>query len=78
MYYFEAEFGPIKNLSALPNTCDAASTARWITRVIAREAQAPLPLVNQLACCLYASGYSQDFNQAKAIAAVETGSLVAA
>lgn len=75
---FEAEFGPIKNLSALPNTCDAASTARWITRVIAREAQAPLPLVNQLACCLYASGYSQDFNQAKAIAAVETGSLVAA
>lgn len=75
---FGAESGPIKSLPALPDTCDAVSTARWIKRVLAREAQAPLPLVNQLACCLYASGYSQDFNQAKAIAAVETGSLAAA
>lgn len=75
---FEAESGPIKNLPALPDTCDAVSTAAWIKRVLAREAPAPLPLVNQLACCLYASGYSQDFNQAKAIAAVETGSLAAA
>jgi len=75
---FEAESGPIKSLPALPDTCDAASTARWIERVLAREVSAPLPLVNQLACCLYASGYSQDFNQAKAIAAVETGSLAAA
>jgi len=75
---FEAESGPIKNLPALPDTCDAASTAQWIKRVLAREVSAPLPLVNQLACCLYASGYSQDFNQAKAIAAVETGSLAAA
>ena len=75
---FEAESGPIKSLPVLPDTCDAVSTAAWIKRVLAREAQAPLPLVNQLACCLYASGYSQDFNQAKAIAAVETGSLAAA
>jgi len=75
---FGAELGPIKSLPSLPDTCDAVSTARWIKRVLAREAQAPLPLVNQLACCLYASGYSQDFNQAKAIAAVETGSLAAA
>ena len=75
---FEAESGPIKSLPALPETCDAASTGHWIRRVLAREASAPLPLVNQLACCLYASSYSQDFNQAKAIAAVETGSLAAA
>ncbi len=75
---FEAESSPIKSLTALPDTCDAVSTARWIKRVLAREISAPLPLVNQLACCLYASGYSQDFNQAKAIAAVETGSLAAA
>jgi anthranilate phosphoribosyltransferase len=75
---FEAESGPIKNSPLIPDTCDAATTARWIKRVLARELSAPLPLVNQLACCLYASGYSQDFNQAKAIAAVETGSLAAA
>ena len=75
---FEAESGPIKSLPAIPDTCDAVSTARWIKRVLAREAPTPLPLVNQIACCLYACGYSQDFNQAKAIAAVETGSLAAA
>ena len=75
---FKAESDPIKSLPALPDTCDAVSTARWIKRVLAREVLAPLPLVNQLACCLYASGYSSDFNQAKAIAAVETGSLAAA
>lgn len=75
---FEAETGPIKSMSLVPDTCDAVTTARWIKKVLAREISAPLPLVNQLACCLYASGYSQDFNQAKAIAAVETGSLAAA
>jgi hypothetical protein len=42
------------------------------------EAPVPLPIVNQLACCLYASGYTSDMNQAKAIVAVETGSLAAA
>jgi hypothetical protein len=38
----------------------------------------PLPLVNQIACCLYGAGYTVDMNQAKAIAAVQTGSLLAA
>lgn len=75
---FEAEAVSIKSLSLIPDSSDAVTTARWIKRVLARELSAPLPLVNQLACCLYASGYSQDFNQAKAIAAVETGSLAAA
>jgi hypothetical protein len=38
----------------------------------------PVPIANQLACCLYGTGYAQDLNQAKAIAAVETGSLAVA
>ncbi|MCA3108287.1 MAG: DNA-binding protein YbiB, partial [Rhodocyclaceae bacterium] len=37
-----------------------------------------MPLINQLACCLYATGYTSDMNQAKALVAVEAGSLVAA
>ena len=41
---------------------------------MAGEAPIPHPLVNQLACCLYACGYADDMNQAKAIAAIETGS----
>jgi len=30
-----------------------------------------LPLANQLACCLLASGHAADLNQAKAMVAVE-------
>lgn len=77
-HLFEAETGPISSLPPLPEAADAATTAAWIKRVLMHEIFAPQPLVNQLACCLYASGYTQDFNQAKAIAAVETGSLAAA
>jgi anthranilate phosphoribosyltransferase len=38
----------------------------------------PQPLANQLACCLYASGYADDFNQAKAIVAVEANGVAVA
>jgi anthranilate phosphoribosyltransferase len=62
----------------LPNPASAAATALWTTQVLAGEIPLPMPLVNQLACCLYASGYTQDMNQAKAIAAVEAGGLAAA
>ena len=59
------------------DAADAASTARWIRRVLDKELPLPKPIANQLACLLYASGYAEDFNQAKAIVAVEsTGLLV--
>jgi len=38
----------------------------------------PPPLSNLLACCLYAAGYSEDLNQAKAIVAVRMHTLAAA
>lgn len=76
--FFEAETGPLNVVPALPAATDAATTAAWIKRVLAGETPVPLPLVNQLACCLYAAGYTNDLNQAKAIVAVETGSLAAA
>ncbi len=75
---FEAEVGPLKSIPTLPAAIDAATTAAWIKHTLAGEASVPLPLVNQLACCLFAAGYTNDMNQAKAIAAVETGSLAAA
>jgi len=73
---FDAETAPLKNLASQPPATDAASTALWIRRAVNGEVSVPLPLVNQIACCLYGSGYVRDMNQAKAIAAVETGSLV--
>jgi hypothetical protein len=39
--------------------------------VLAGDVMLPSPIANQLACCLHASGYADDFNQAKAIVAVE-------
>jgi anthranilate phosphoribosyltransferase len=72
---FEEEAGPVKPAAGLPAAIDAHATAAWIRQALAGDTPIPHPLVNQLACCLYASGYTEDMNQAKAIAAVETGSL---
>jgi anthranilate phosphoribosyltransferase len=73
---FEEEAGPIRPVAGLPAGIDAHATAQWMRLALAGEAPIPHPLVNQLACCLYACGYTDDMNQAKAIAAMEAGSLV--
>jgi anthranilate phosphoribosyltransferase len=62
----------------LPAAHDLKGTARWINDVLEGRIPMPVPVANQFACCLYGTGYAQDLNQAKAIAAVETGSLAAA
>jgi anthranilate phosphoribosyltransferase len=75
---FEAELGAVRGASAMPPGDDLAATAAWTREALAGHAPLPLPVVNQIACCLYAAGYTQDLTQAKAIVAVETGSLTAA
>ncbi|HKQ23643.1 MAG TPA: DNA-binding protein YbiB [Burkholderiales bacterium] len=72
---FEAELAPAKHIPSEPASIEAAATAQWIAQALAGQAPVPHPLVNQLACCLFASGYTDDMNQAKAIAAVEAGGL---
>ena len=72
---FEEEAGPVKPVAGLPASIDAHATAEWMRQALSGRAPIPHPLVNQLACCLYACGYTDDMNQAKAIAAVEAGSL---
>ncbi len=74
---FEAEHESLRALPNLPEATDAVSTARWIRRVLDKQIPLPKPIANQLACLLFASGYADDLNQAKAIVAVEaTGLLV--
>lgn len=68
---FEAEHDSLRGLPNLPEAIDAPSTARWMRRVLDKQLPLPKPLANQLACLLYASGYADDLNQAKAIVAVE-------
>jgi anthranilate phosphoribosyltransferase len=75
---FQAEVGSLKTLPDLPDNIEIETTAKWIEQVLAGKIPVPYPLLNQLACCLFASGYSDDFNQAKAIVAMETGTRAAA
>ncbi|MBX3650016.1 MAG: DNA-binding protein YbiB [Burkholderiales bacterium] len=74
---FDAEVTP-RCAHPLPAAQDLKGTARWISGVLEGRIPMPVPIANQFACCLYGTGYAQDINQAKAIAAVETGSLAAA
>lgn len=75
---FQAEAAASRHAFALPETIDARAVAAWIRCAMAGEVPLPLPLINQVACCLYGTGYADDLNQAKAIVAIETGSLAAA
>lgn len=73
---FESESSALECRVDLPDPRDVVATALWTRRAIAGEVPLPHPLVNQLACCLFVSGYAADMNQAKAIAAMESGVLL--
>lgn len=62
------ETAPHQDLAQLPAAIDAEATAVWIGAALDGEAPLPSPLVDQIACCLFASGHSDDFEQAKAVA----------
>ncbi len=72
---FDEEPVSCRGSVSLPAAVDAAATAAWIRLAVNGRVPVPHPLVNQFACCLFASGYTEDMNQAKAIAAVEAGGL---
>jgi anthranilate phosphoribosyltransferase len=63
---FEAERDGIKTSPQLPADVDAKSTAEWIGKALDRKLPLPLPLANQLVCCLYASGCARNLNEARA------------
>jgi anthranilate phosphoribosyltransferase len=50
---------------------DARATGAWIGQVMRDHLPLPLPIRNQLAVCLYAAGYTEDLNQARAITAID-------
>jgi anthranilate phosphoribosyltransferase len=62
----------------VPRNLNLSATSAWTKRALAGEVVIPHPVLNQLACCLFASGYTKDMHQAKAIAAMSSGTLVAA
>jgi anthranilate phosphoribosyltransferase len=75
---FEAEHDSLKALPHLPEEADAAATADWIRKVLDGQIPLPQPIAHQLAASLFACGYADDFNQAKAIVALEGNGHAAA
>ena len=61
----------------LPMT-DARATGAWTAGLMRDHLALPLPIRNQLAVCLYAAGYTEDLNQARAITAINGFGRVAA
>lgn len=72
----EAEHDSLKALPDLPTAYDAPSTADWTRKVLAGEIGVPLPIANQVACCLFASGRVDDIGQARRIATAENANLI--
>ncbi|MCC6535021.1 MAG: DNA-binding protein YbiB [Burkholderiales bacterium] len=67
---FETEASPSGRAPRLPPASEPNAIAAWISRACEGARAIPPPIVNQLAACLYATGYCDDFNQAKALAAI--------
>jgi anthranilate phosphoribosyltransferase len=57
---------------------DARATAGYIRRVLDGGAPVPQPVVNQIACCLFGAGATEDLAGAKARAAVQAHGLASA
>ena len=55
-----------------PDLASAETTAMWMRQVCDGVVPLPAPLHSQFAACLYATGYCDDINQAKALAAIGT------
>ncbi|MDQ3261864.1 MAG: DNA-binding protein YbiB [Pseudomonadota bacterium] len=73
---FDDESGRAHSALRLPRNINLSSTTAWIKQALAGVVAIPHPLLNQLACCLFASGYTKDIHQAKAIAAMSATGLV--
>ena len=67
---FEDEAMHLHEASVGPDPASAETTALWMQQVHDGTRPLPLALHSQLAACLYASGYCDDINQAKALAAI--------
>ncbi|HQT00654.1 MAG: DNA-binding protein YbiB [Hydrogenophilales bacterium 16-64-46] len=66
VYEAQSTASPVANLPAT----DARATGAWIAQTVSEALPLPLPVRNQLAVCLYAAGYTEDLNQARAITAI--------
>jgi anthranilate phosphoribosyltransferase len=75
---FDEEHAPLDATPAGPESLEAKATAGYIRKVVEGSAPLPLPIGNELACCLLGAGLAADLNEAKALAATRAHGLAAA
>lgn len=75
---FDEEHAALDGATAAPESLEAKATASYIRRVLEGSAPLPLPIANELACCLFGAGAAVDLNEAKALAATRAHGLAAA
>jgi anthranilate phosphoribosyltransferase len=69
---FEEDSAPERSPAPVCDLDSAAATAVWIQQAYDGTRAIPVPLLSQIAACLYATGYCDNLNQAKAFAVVAT------
>lgn len=67
---FGEEHPSVEAPAAAPEARGAKAAAGTIRRILEGAAPLPQPIVNEIACCLYGAGLTDDLNHAKAIVAV--------
>jgi anthranilate phosphoribosyltransferase len=72
---FEQELAAVDAAPGVPAARDARAIARYVRRVLDSQAPIPLPIANQIACCLSGTGVTADLAAAKARAAMRTHGL---
>jgi anthranilate phosphoribosyltransferase len=75
---FDEEHAPLGAVAAAPESLEAKATAGYVRKVLEGGAPLPLPIMNEVACCLLGAGAVADLNQAKALAAMRTHGFAAA
>ena len=74
---FPEEHAPQDPFAGSPDAVGAKATAAYIRNALEGAVPLPLPIANQIACCLYGAGLTPDLNQAKALVAVHGHTLMA-
>jgi len=75
---FDEEHAPLDGTAVAPEALEAKATAGYIRRVLEGSAPLPMPIANELACCLLGADAAADLNEAKALAAMRAHGFAAA
>lgn len=72
---FKNEASASRSKFEMPTECSVNSIVEWIQKVLNGLIPVPMPIVNQLASCVLASGYAKSIAEAKAVVTLKLNEL---